>query len=123
MNVPELMAIRKGSAPFRDDVNFPRGISRYGVFSISQSEILKIYGETLRSLEIGILAPINEAERSFLNCCVGMKEPESTLEKIWHKYKREIYRAKSFHTAFGSCKKENEYTEYEVDECIETELH
>lgn len=123
MNISEFPAIRKGSVPFRDDVNFPRGISRSGVFSISQSEILKIYGDTLRSLEVGVLAPINEAEQNFLSFCDGAKEAESQLEKLWLKYKQEICRSKSFHTAFGHCEKATDELGLDLDDFQQAESH
>lgn len=94
--------IRQGQYPFRDDVNFPRGLSRCGCFSISQSELLKVYGETLKQLELGTLVPINEAEENFVSYTRGQKVAETQLEKLWEKYLGEIKRNKSFHTIHGS---------------------
>ncbi len=94
--------IRQGQFAFRDDVNFPRGISRCGVFSISQSELLKNYGETLKQLDLGTLSPENEAEQDFVAFCRGARQAQTTIEKLWEKYQQEIRRKKSFHTVLSS---------------------
>ena len=96
------LEIRQGQYPFRDDVNFPHGLSRSGCFSISQSELLKVYGETLKQLELGTLSPVNDAEENFVAFTRGQKSPETQLEKLWDKYLSEIKRSRTFHTIQGN---------------------
>lgn len=99
--------IRQGINTFRDEINFPKGISRCGAFSINQSETLRIYGETLKYLQLGVLLPETEAEIQFVTWCKGEKPAESLLEKLWDKYQCEIRRRKSFHTVLGQHKPRN----------------
>lgn len=96
--------IRPGKFPYRDNVNFPHGLSRCGAFSINQSALLQGYGETLKQLELGALEPDNEAEQSFVLFSRGQKPAETQLEKLWERYLGEIKRSKSFHTIYGSKK-------------------
>lgn len=113
--------IRQGQYPFRDDVNFPRGLSRCGCFSISQSELLKVYGETLKQLELGTLKPGNEAEENFVLFTRGQKAAETQLERLWEKYLGEIKRSKSFHTIHGSRRSSGNdasYTGYDDTEVV-----
>lgn len=80
--------IRKGSRPYFDDIHFPRGFSRSGEFTVSESILMNDYGHTLKSLHDGILMPENEEEKRFIEVLNGSQEAQSQVEKTWLKYLR-----------------------------------
>lgn len=95
--------IRLGNKAFFDAKHFPRGFSRSGEFSISESYLLEKFGDTLNQLATGSLKPENEEERRFVAVCQGKYCPESSPEKLWLKYVEKTS-PKKFHTLFGSRK-------------------
>lgn len=82
--------IRPGHLAFEDRINFRWGIARSGVFSISQSQFLQKYGETLKCLELGILEPATPTEEHFVSFCLGLHEAGNELETLWRKYKANV---------------------------------
>ena len=96
--------MRTGQFEFFDDINFPMGFRRSGSFSISEAELLSSYGDTLIKLQNKVLQPELPDEYEFIMVCDGAKEAQTSLEKVWVKYKKEISRKDTFFSAF--CKKE-----------------
>lgn len=93
--------IRAGKRPFTDVLHFPRGFSRSGDFSITDSNLLSQYGETLNALSHGDLTPENEQEQHFVDVCLGEAEPATKLEMVWVKYLNKT-RRRQFFTLCGS---------------------
>lgn len=89
--------IRLGERPFHDDVNYPRGFSRSGDFSINDSAILKDYGTTMKQLYDGTLLPVNEAEKQFVEVVNGKAEARNAYERVWLKYIQKTSK-RTFHT-------------------------
>lgn len=108
--------IRKSNKPYYDDLNFPRGFSRSGEFSIAESMLLNDYGDTLKSLHDGHLMPENEEEKRFVAVVNRMEEAVSDLEKTWIKYLKSVA-PKTWHTLNGSNKPHlaNDSSEYELE--------
>ncbi len=71
---------------FYDDKNFPRGFNRSGVFTINEASMLENYGRTMRGLQDGSVAPIDESERQFLAEVNGQQDVMSEFGKCWIKY-------------------------------------
>jgi uncharacterized protein YifE (UPF0438 family) len=78
--------IRKGAKSFFDDINFPRGFSRCGEFTIQESNFLNDYGYSLQQLSNGSLMPENAEEVRFADVCTGRELAQSFAEKTWMKY-------------------------------------
>ena len=78
--------IRKSSKSFFDDVNFPRGFSRSGEFTVLESNLLNDYGYSLQLLSNGTLMPENIEEVRFADVCTGREIAQSLVEKTWMKY-------------------------------------
>lgn len=78
--------IRKGSKSFFDDVNFPRGFSRSGEFTVLESNLLHDFGYTLQLLSNGSLMPDNAEEVRFADVCTGRAIAQTFAEKTWMKY-------------------------------------
>ena len=107
--------IRKSPSPFYDDANFPRGFSRSGEFSVTESNILSQYGNTLKKLADGSLMPDNPEEKRFTEAADGKVEVETQIEKTWKKYISLTTTPKVFHSIYGS-HRPNEEVEYDVSE-------
>ncbi|WP_035476914.1 DUF413 domain-containing protein [Aliagarivorans taiwanensis] len=81
---------------FYDDKHFRRGFSRSGAFTIKEADILERSGYAFKELDEAQRDPIDEIEQIFISVCRGEREPSSTEEKVWLKYKKLTGR-KSFH--------------------------
>lgn len=108
--------IRKSNTPYYDDLNFPRGFSRSGEFTIAESTLLNDYGHTLKSLHDGVQMPDNEEEKRFVAVVNGIEEAVSNLEKTWTKYLKSVA-PKTWHILNGSNKPQssNDSSEYELE--------
>lgn len=102
------------SRKFYDDVNYPRGISRSGDYSLKEVSLLENHGVAFLALADGKRTPINDIETQFLKVCQGELSPKTAEEKTWVKYKNKTLTPKQFHTLFGRSK-------VEVDPEVETE--
>ena len=58
------IAIRTSAKPFIDRVKFPYGFKKSGDFSISEANLLSLYGRTLNALETGELQAESEDEKT-----------------------------------------------------------
>lgn len=76
----------KSSSRFYDDVNFPYGLDRAGIFTRTEVEILHGCGRTLKALYDGSQPPIGKDQERFVQVCSGQAEAESSVEKTWLKY-------------------------------------
>ena len=97
----QLDGIRK-EGTFYDDENYPRGLSKYGVFTVTEVNALHEYGRVLRKLANGELAPVSEAEERFIKVFQLKAKPKSYLEKLWMKYQHSIGARSVFFTLFSS---------------------
>ena len=86
---------------YYDDANFPRGFSKSGEFTITESDLLHKYGLSLSALESGERSPATAQEKHFIAVCRGDKEPDSQLERTWLKYRSKLG-VKPLVSAFGS---------------------
>lgn len=56
-------------------------------FSDEEDELLKKYGHWMFALEQGLIPPITEAQKHFLEVAKYTIPPETAFEKIWSKFK------------------------------------
>lgn len=82
---------------FYDDTNYPHGFSRSGKFSIKEADLLSQLGRRLIALENGSVSAQTEEEKQFVNMCKNNVEANSSVEKVWVKYKNSI-KKQNFHT-------------------------
>ncbi len=74
------------SKMFYDTKNFPRGISRSGLFSRREVEILERHGSAMQALYDGSRKAETAAEKDFLKVLAGEKDASTEFEKTWLKY-------------------------------------
>ncbi|AZZ99466.1 DUF413 domain-containing protein [Pseudoalteromonas sp. R3] len=89
---------------FYDDINFPRGFSRSGHFTLQESDILENHGALLKSLYTKASHPQNEFQQRFVEVMGGLGTPENVMEKTWTKYLKLTTCKTKFHTLFGRSK-------------------
>lgn len=78
------------SNTFYDDKNYPHGLSRSGVFSIAEAELLSKVGNRLFSLAQGVVSSENQVEENFVKVCQGEQEAATKVELLWKKYQSSI---------------------------------
>lgn len=83
-----------------DNQYYPRGFSRYGLFTIKEARLLEIYGYAYNELNNGKRIPITEEETRFVAVCQGKLAPVTKHEKVWSKYIKYITCPKKIHTLF-----------------------
>ncbi|MFA7554349.1 MAG: DUF413 domain-containing protein [Spongiibacteraceae bacterium] len=103
---------------YYDDVNFPKGFSKSGEFTISESDLLHKYGSSLMALEKGTATASTDEELQFVAVCQGQREAESKLERLWLKYRSKCG-SKKWINAFGSAKPD---LSGEIDDYIEDDI-
>lgn len=86
---------------FFDDKNYPRGLGRHGDFTIKEAEILGKYGEALKELSSGKRKPTTKEEKNFVACCKNKRDPETLIEKVWHKYQLKTSSNRRVYTLSG----------------------
>lgn len=87
---------------FYDDINYPRGFSKHGVFTITEASALHEYGSVLQQLAFGELQAQSDDERHFIKVCQLKAKPKTYLEKVWLKYQHSIGARSVFFTLFSS---------------------
>ncbi len=102
---------RFGKKRFYDDQRFKRGFSKSGEFTLLESELLSLYGDTMKALDSGEIMPDNAEEQHFLLVCSQQLAAESKLEKVWTKYKQLTQSRRRFHTLNSRCKSASYETE------------
>ncbi|MEZ9232645.1 DUF413 domain-containing protein [Vibrio amylolyticus] len=90
--------LRHGKRRFYDMVKFPRGFAKSGDFTLLESEILLVFGETMLALEHGIIAPANSDEKHFVKVMKHPAKARTKHEHAWLKYTRLSRGRRSFHT-------------------------
>jgi uncharacterized protein YifE (UPF0438 family) len=115
-----IIDFRFGNKRFYDDKRFKRGFSKSGDFTLMESELLSLYGETMRAIDAGEIFPEGEQEKRFLLVCNQQLEPETKLEKVWMKYNALAHKRRSFHTLNSRSKSTTDNLENE-DETFITE--
>ena len=98
-----ITTIRKSTKSYFDDLNFPRGFSRSGEFTVIESKILNDYGHNLKDLANGSMMPENPEEIRFSECCSGLVEPQTQIEKLWKKY-IQLTSPKKYESIYGTHK-------------------
>lgn len=86
---------------FFDDKNYPRGFSRHGDYTIRESELLEQFGQACLALETEERKPKTAEEKQFVAVMKGEKQPETSLEKVWVKYRNLTSRVKRIYTLSG----------------------
>jgi len=81
---------------FYDDVNYPRGFSRSGDFSIKEAELLENSGYIIKKLVNKEMSPENEEQEHFLQVIAGNAEPLYLTERVYLKYLNLLEKKKSF---------------------------
>ncbi|WP_341502300.1 DUF413 domain-containing protein [Gallaecimonas sp. GXIMD4217] len=84
---------------FCDHKHYPRGFARSGDFTRTEAELLEMHGEALLALETGLREPATAEEHQFLAVCQGVRQPSSSLEKLWSKYRQVLGRKHKLFTA------------------------
>lgn len=109
---------------FYDDINYPRGLSRSGDYSLKEVNIIENYGIALRELSSGVRQPITKEEQDFVKVCSGELQATSDIEKAWRKYQKNILSPKQFHTLFSSTKLpiEQESHDHQLNDIEETQI-
>ncbi|MDU0353726.1 DUF413 domain-containing protein [Paraglaciecola aquimarina] len=97
--------IRLGSKIYSDPVNFNYGFKKSGDFSITESDILSAYGQSLLGLEMGELSPETDEEKRFVQVMMGKAQAETRVEKTWVKYVRLSRTKRNFFTLYSSASK------------------
>jgi|GEM_PF-141290 len=95
---------RHGKKRFYDNVKFPRGFAKSGDFTLLEEDLLVTYGDTMLSLEQGLLRPDNAEEKHFLKVLSQPNKAKSRLEQVWLKYIRLARGRRRFHTLNGRTK-------------------
>lgn len=86
---------------FFDDKNYPRGFSRHGDYTIRESQTLEQFGQACLALESGERTPMTAEEKQFVAVVKGEREAETTLEKVWLKYRALTSKTKRIYTLSG----------------------
>ncbi|AIF99224.1 transposase [Alteromonas australica] len=110
------IAIRTSAKPFIDRVKFPYGFKKSGDFSISEANLLSLYGRTLNALETGELQAESEDEKHFVDFISGRAEAINPVEKAWAKYVRLSRGKKHFYTLHSSASNQSDYDDDYTDE-------
>lgn len=82
--------IRKQSPRFYDDLNFPKGFRRCGIFTVLEAEFLAQNGHLMQALEQGKIEPISDDEIEFINVLKDGAFSGQLSVKVWRKYKKAI---------------------------------
>ncbi|MFC3023608.1 DUF413 domain-containing protein [Vibrio zhugei] len=103
---------RQGKKRFYDNKKFSRGFAKSGDFTLTEENLLTIYGETMLGLEQGTLTAENPEETQFLNVLQQPELAQTKLEKVWLKYTRLARGRKRFHTLHGHNKPDDDVSDY-----------
>lgn len=105
-------SFRFGQKRFFDDKNFPRGFSKSGEFTLSEAEILSLYGDTMLAFEAGQLEPETAEEKHFIKVLKHPNKANTKLEHVWVKYTKLTREPKQFHTLNSTSNKRVESVTY-----------
>ncbi|MEZ8188835.1 DUF413 domain-containing protein [Vibrio sp. 1F279] len=110
---------RHGKKRFYDTIKFPRGFAKSGDFTLSEEEILTLFGDTMHALETGELSPSNSEEKHFIKVLSHPHKAKSKLERVWLKYIQLARGRRRFHTLNGCKRSEVSREEYERELVLE----
>ncbi|WP_435250237.1 DUF413 domain-containing protein [Vibrio sp. nBUS_14] len=110
---------RHGKKRFYDTIKFPRGFAKSGNFTLSEEEILTLFGDTMLALETGELTPINAEERHFIKVLSHPHKAKSKLDLVWLKYIQLARGRRRFHTLNGCIRGEMPREKYESELVLE----
>ncbi|WP_394388537.1 DUF413 domain-containing protein [Shewanella woodyi] len=91
-------SFRFGQKCFIDNINFPRGFRKSGDFTLAESELLSLYGDTLLGLESGLLAPETIEEEHFVRTLTQPHKAKTKIELVWIKYIKLTREPRRFHS-------------------------
>ncbi len=121
MSDDSLDSFRFGQKRFFDDKNFPKGFSKSGEFTLSEAELLSLYGDTMLAFEAGILEPETSEEKHFIKVLKHPNKANTKLEHVWIKYTKLTREPKKFHTLNSTSNKRIDEFDY-VDHHPEDEV-
>lgn len=98
-------SFRFGQKSFTDDINFSRGFRKSGDFTLLEAEVLSLYGETMLSLETGILEPLTLEENNFVSMLKQPQKAKTKLELVWIKYIKLTREPRRFHSLHSTSHK------------------
>lgn len=78
--------VRKQQINFYDDLNFPEGFRRSGVFTILEAEFLTQNGMLMQALYDGRVAPESDEEVEFVEAIQNRQSSQQLSVKVWNKY-------------------------------------
>ena len=87
--------IRLGVRKFYADEHFSAGIERSGFFTISESQFLINYGDTLFRLSNGVLTPKSAMEFEFVACINQGMASQNYAVNLWNKYLNAVHKVKN----------------------------
>ncbi|OEF18604.1 hypothetical protein A1QK_04985 [Vibrio genomosp. F10 str. 9ZD137] len=99
---------RFGKKRYYDNKKFPRGFAKSGDFTLAEEELLILYGDTMKALELGEIDPENAEEKHFIKTLKSPQKAKSKLEKVWLKYTQIVTGKKRFHSLSSSTKPRTE---------------
>ncbi len=88
--------------PFYDDINYPKGFSKCGDFTIAEAQTLEDFGRILSDLSSGKTQPKTKDEVHFTQVCLGKAEATTYIEKLWAKYQELIRKETIYHSMNSS---------------------
>lgn len=91
-------SFRCGQKCFIDNINFPRGFRRCGDFSLAESELLSLYGDTFFNLESGLISPETLEEDHFVRALILPHIAKTKFELVWMKYIKLTREPRRFHS-------------------------
>lgn len=87
--------IRKRQTRFYDDLNFPNGFRRCGLFTVLEAEFLSQNGHLLQALVQTKLEPIFDEEFEFIHAIHNDTISNQLSVKVWRKYQLAIEHQRS----------------------------
>lgn len=78
--------IRKQRPNYYDDLNFPHGFRRSGLFTILEAEFLMQNGHLMKALYDKIIAPETDEESEFVDALESGSQSTQLSVKVWRKY-------------------------------------
>lgn len=87
--------IRKQRPNYYDDLNFPHGFRRSGLFTILEAEFLRQNGHLMKALYDKLITPETEEESEFVDALQTGGHSEQLSVKVWRKYLRAVADKKS----------------------------
>jgi hypothetical protein len=92
----------RSEGKFYDDIHFPRGFSKHGIFTIREADALHTYGKVMYKLANQLMEPLSRDEVHFVKVCQQKAVAKTELERLWMKYQTAITTRADFFTVHSS---------------------